>query len=94
MNYGGSLKTQWTFLEGLTKNKYIEGEKGEGEGKRGRRGGEKGEAGRGGGLITECILCSHQRLVFYFAINFGMPWKILWGILQKRVLDKKTFSLE
>ena len=39
----------------------------------GRGGGEKGEAGRGGGLITECILCSHQRLVFYFAINFGMP---------------------
>ena len=27
----------------------------------------------GGGLITECILCSRQRLVFYFAINFGMP---------------------
>ena len=28
---------------------------------------------RGGGLITECILCSHQRLVFYFAINSEMP---------------------
>ena len=43
---------------------------------KGRGGGDKGEAERGkggGGLITECILCSHQRLVFYFAINFGMP---------------------